>query len=56
MTTAFLMIFVAAFGLAGFESIYSLYVNEVHQFGLGAIATVLTLNWDHLFDSAGLLL
>lgn len=44
MTTAFLMIFVAAFGLAGFESIYSLYVNEVHQFGLGAIATVLTLN------------
>lgn len=44
LTALFLMIFVASFGLAGFESIYSLYVNEVHQFSLGAIATVLTLN------------
>lgn len=40
----FLMIFVAAFGLAGFESIYSLYVNEVHHFNLASIALVLTLN------------
>lgn len=44
LLTLFLMIFVAAFGLAGFESIYSLYVNEIHNFGLGAIALVLTLN------------
>lgn len=40
----FVMIFVAAFGLAGFESIYSLYVNEVHHFDLATIALVLTLN------------
>lgn len=44
MTTLFLMIFIMAFGLAGFESIYSLYVNEVHHFDLQAIALVLTLN------------
>lgn len=44
LVTLFVMIFVAAFGLAGFESIYSLYVNEVHNFDLGAIALVLTLN------------
>lgn len=44
LITLFGMIFVAAFGLAGFESIYSLYVNEVHNFDLGAIALVLTLN------------
>ncbi|WP_283585478.1 MFS transporter [Limosilactobacillus ingluviei] len=44
MLILFAMILVAAFGLAGFESIYSLYVNEVHQFDLAAIATVLTLN------------
>ncbi|MBB1079038.1 MFS transporter [Limosilactobacillus sp. STM2_1] len=44
LVTLFGMIFVAAFGLAGFESIYSLYVNEVHNFDLGAIALVLTLN------------
>ena len=44
LMTLFGMIFVAAFGLAGFESIYSLYVNEVHNFNLSAIALVLTLN------------
>lgn len=44
MVTLFIMIFVMAFGLAGFESIYSLYVNEVHHFDLQAIALVLTLN------------
>ncbi|WP_267201119.1 MFS transporter [Limosilactobacillus kribbianus] len=44
LITLFAMIFVAAFGLAGFESIYSLYVNEVHHFDLATIALVLTLN------------
>ncbi len=44
MTTLFLMIFIMAFGLAGFENIYSLYVNEVHHFDLQSIALVLTLN------------
>ena len=44
LMTLFGMIFVAAFGLAGFESIYRLYVNEVHNFNLSAIALVLTLN------------
>lgn len=44
LVSLFAMILVAAFGLAGFESIYSLYVNEVHKFDLNAIATVLTLN------------
>lgn len=44
LVTLFAMILVSAFGLAGFESIYSLYVNEVHHFSLGAIALVLTLN------------
>jgi DHA1 family multidrug resistance protein-like MFS transporter len=44
LITLFVMIFVAAFGLAGFESIYSLYVNEVHHFDLATIALVLTLN------------
>ena len=44
MVTLFLMIFIMAFGLAGFESIYSLYVNEVHNFDLQSIALVLTLN------------
>lgn len=44
MVTLFAMILVSAFGLAGFESIYSLYVNEVHHFSLNAIALVLTLN------------
>ncbi|MEY8442585.1 MFS transporter [Lactobacillaceae bacterium 24-114] len=44
LATLFILIFVASFGLAGFESIYSLYVNEVHNFDLSAIALVLTLN------------
>lgn len=44
MVTLFLMIFIMSFGLAGFESIYSLYVNEVHNFDLQSIALVLTLN------------
>ena len=44
MTMLFLMIFIMAFGLAGFVSIYSLYVNEVHHFDLQSIALVLTLN------------
>ena len=44
LVTLFGMIFVSAFGLAGFESVYSLFVNEVHHFDLGAIALVLTLN------------
>ena len=44
MTMLFLMIFIMAFGLAGLESIYSLYVNEVHHFDLQSIALVLTLN------------
>jgi DHA1 family multidrug resistance protein-like MFS transporter len=40
----FTMIFVAAFGLQGFESIYSIYVNQVFHFDLGTIALVLTFN------------
>lgn len=44
MTILFLMILVSAFGLAGFESIYSIYVNEVHGFSLAEIALVLTVN------------
>lgn len=44
MTILFVMILVSAFGLAGFESIYSLYVNQVHHFSLAAIAGVLTVN------------
>ena len=40
----FVMILVSAFGLAGFESIYSLYVNQVHHFDLTTIAAVLTVN------------
>lgn len=44
MAVLFVMIFIMSFGLAGFESIYSLYVNEVHHFSLQAIALVLTLN------------
>ncbi|MDO4903714.1 MAG: MFS transporter [Limosilactobacillus sp.] len=44
LVTLFLMIFTMAFGLAGFESIYGLYVNEVHHFDLQSIALVLTLN------------
>ncbi|MFD0898365.1 MFS transporter [Loigolactobacillus binensis] len=40
----FVMILVSSFGLQGFESIYSIYVNEVFHFTLGNIALVLTLN------------
>jgi len=38
------MILVSSFGLQGFESIYSIYVNEVFHFSLSNIAMVLTLN------------
>jgi len=38
------MILVSSFGLQGFESIYSIYVNEVFNFSLSNIALVLTLN------------
>jgi len=40
----FTMILVSSFGLQGFESIYSIYVNEVFHFSLNNIALVLTLN------------
>jgi DHA1 family multidrug resistance protein-like MFS transporter len=40
----FTMIFVASFGLQGFESIYSIYVNQVFHFTMGTIAMVLTIN------------
>ena len=40
----FTMILVSSFGLQGFESIYSIYVNEVFHFSLSNIAVVLTLN------------
>ena len=44
MIVLFAMILVSAFGLQGFESIYSLYVNEVFKFTMSNIALVLTLN------------
>lgn len=44
LVVLFIMILVSAFGLAGFESIYSLYVNQVHHFDLATIAMVLTVN------------
>lgn len=44
LVVLFIMILVSAFGLAGFESIYSLYVNQVHHFDLTTIAAVLTVN------------
>jgi DHA1 family multidrug resistance protein-like MFS transporter len=44
LLTLFILILVGAFGLAGFESIYSLYLNGVHNFDLNSIALVLTLN------------
>ncbi len=44
MGILFVMILVSAFGLVGFESIYSIYVNEVFHFTMGNIALVLTLN------------
>lgn len=40
----FAMIFISSFGLQGFESIYSLFVNQVFHFNLNNIAIVLTLN------------
>lgn len=38
------LILVSAFGLAGFEGIYSIYVNEVFAFSINNIAVVLILN------------
>lgn len=44
MLMLFTLIFVSSFGLQGFESIYSIFVNEVFNFSLSDIALVLTLN------------
>lgn len=44
MIILFAMILIASFGLQGFESIYSIYVNQVFSFTLSTIALVLTLN------------
>lgn len=44
MIVLFAMIFISSFGLQGFESIYSIYVNQVFNFSMGTIALVLTLN------------
>ncbi len=44
MVMLFAMILVSSFGLQGFESIYSIFVNEVFNFSLANIALVLTLN------------
>ncbi|WP_125706090.1 MFS transporter [Lacticaseibacillus daqingensis] len=44
MLMLFVMILVSSFGLQGFESIYSIFVNEVFGFTLQDIALVLTLN------------
>ncbi|WP_390408561.1 MFS transporter [Lacticaseibacillus jixiensis] len=44
MLMLFVMILVSSFGLQGFESIYSIFVNEVFKFSLADIALVLTLN------------
>lgn len=40
----FVLILISSFGLQGFESIYSLFVNEVFHFSIANIALVLTLN------------
>ncbi len=40
----FILILVSSFGLQGFESIYSLFVNQVFHFSIANIALVLTLN------------
>lgn len=40
----FSLIFVASFGLAGFEGVYSIFVNEVFKFDMDDIAIVLVLN------------
>lgn len=44
MRLLFLLILISSFGLVGFESIYSLYVNEVFHFTIDNIALVLTMN------------
>lgn len=44
MVVLCILILITAFGLTSFESVYSLYVNQEHGFGLQAIALVLTLN------------
>ncbi|WP_179394189.1 MFS transporter [Lacticaseibacillus absianus] len=44
MLMLFVLILVSSFGLQGFESIYSIFVNEVFGFTLSDIALVLTLN------------
>ena len=44
MVMLFLLILVSSFGLQSFESIYSIFVNEVFKFSLDDIALVLTLN------------
>ncbi|KRL01063.1 MFS transporter [Liquorilactobacillus capillatus] len=42
--TLLILILVSSFGLQGFESIYSIYVNEVFNFSINNLALVLTLN------------
>lgn len=44
MVILFAMILISSFGLSGFESIYTLYVNQVFKFTLNEIALVLILN------------
>lgn len=44
MVMMFALILVSSFGLQSFESIYSIFVNEVFKFSLRDIALVLTLN------------
>ncbi|KRM91252.1 MFS transporter [Fructilactobacillus florum] len=44
LVALFLMILIASFGLAGFESIYTIYVNQVFKFTLNEIALVMILN------------
>lgn len=44
VVTLFLMILVAAFGLQGFESIYTIYVHQIFHFSLNNISVVLILN------------
>ncbi|WP_461213461.1 MFS transporter [Lacticaseibacillus sp. GG6-2] len=44
MLMLFILILVSSFGLQSFESIYSIFVNEVFHFTLSDIALVLTLN------------
>lgn len=44
VVSLFLMILVAAFGLQGFESIYTIYVHQIFAFSLNNISVVLILN------------